>query len=131
MTFQVCPEQAAEEIGEAVQAGVVQGGLAFLEVVHEQIADGTADQPVPVDQLLRCALPDRAQLPQSRRRIGAEDTHRAQYPVEQMRGARSGAERHGLSVEQFEHVADGDVGNGAALGRQDQRRSVGRAGHRG
>ena len=131
VAFQVCPEQAAEEIGEAVQAGVVQGGLAFFEVVHEQIADRAADQPVTVDQLLRGALSECAQFAQCGRRLGAEDAHGAQDPVEQMRGAGGGDERRSLGVEEFEHVADGDVGDGAALGRQDQRGSVGGAGRRG
>src|SRR5258705_13816855 len=88
MSLQVRPEQAAEEIGEAVQAGVVQGWLAFFEVVHEQIADRLADQAVTVDQLFGGALAERAQLTQRDRRLGAEDVHGAQDSIEQMSGAR-------------------------------------------
>ena len=45
VALEVCPEQVAEVVGEAVQAGVVQRGLAFAQIVHEQVADRAADQP--------------------------------------------------------------------------------------
>jgi hypothetical protein len=35
--------QDAEEIGEAVEAGVVQDWLALFEEVHQKIADRLAD----------------------------------------------------------------------------------------
>jgi hypothetical protein len=41
--------QDAEEIGEAVEAGVVQDRLVFFEEVHQQIADRLADWAVTVD----------------------------------------------------------------------------------
>ena len=41
MAFQVGPEQPAQHVGQRVQAAVVQHGLAFLQVFHQQVTDGT------------------------------------------------------------------------------------------
>ena len=39
MQLEVAPEQPAEHVGELVQGGVVDGGLAFAQVVHQQVPD--------------------------------------------------------------------------------------------
>jgi hypothetical protein len=57
MPLQVGPEQVAQEVREGFQAGVVQRGLAFPQVVHQQVADRAAGQGVSVDELIGCALP--------------------------------------------------------------------------
>jgi hypothetical protein len=51
--FEVGPEPHRQVAGEHLQAGVVHGGLAFPQVVHEQVPDGPALQLVAVDELLR------------------------------------------------------------------------------
>src|ERR1019366_4137183 len=60
----VGPEQAAGAVGKRFQAVVVKRGLAFLQVGHEQITDGTAGNLVAVDEFPGCALAGRAQFPQ-------------------------------------------------------------------
>ena len=62
--LQVPPEQLAELPGQAPHGGVVDGGLALAQVVHQQVPDAAALDAVPVDHLLDAAL--------SR---GAEDPH--------------------------------------------------------
>ncbi len=72
VVLEVGPEVPAELLGQRVQAAVVQGGLAFLEVVDEQVADRAAGELVAVDQLGRAALPDGHQLGQRGWRVRAE-----------------------------------------------------------
>jgi hypothetical protein len=127
MALEVGPEQIAQVVGERFQAGVIQDWLAFPQVVDQQVPDGAADQLVAVDHLLRCALPRGAQLPQRRRGVGPEHAHCVQHPVEQVGGADRGAMRVRLDVEQLQHITGGDVGDGAALGGEDQGSTVGRA----
>ena len=124
VVLQVGPEQLAEHGGQRLQAGVVQRGLAFLQVVHQQVADRAAGQPVAVDQLGGRPLPAGAQLPQRRRGPRPEDAHRVQHPVEQVRRPDRGAVRLGLGVQQLQDVAGGDVAERAALGGHDERGAV-------
>ena len=79
-----------------------------------------AGQAVPVDELGGSALTGGAQLPQ-RRRAAGQDAELVQGPVEQRAAGRRAGPRHvGLDVEQLQDVADGDLGDQAALGGQDQ-----------
>ena len=72
--LQVPPEPRPQRAGEAFHAGVVQRRLAFAQIVHQQVADRTADQAVSVDEFLGCARPSAAPyLPQRGRRVRAED----------------------------------------------------------
>lgn len=47
--LEVGPEPLRQVVGEHLQAGVVHGGLAFAQVVHDQVTDGFALQVVAVD----------------------------------------------------------------------------------
>ena len=118
--FQVGPEHA-QPAGQLFQAGVVHRGLAFLQVVDQQVADRPAGQVVPVDHLLGGALARGAQLPQPRRRGRAEDPHLAQQPVAGGGPGSGGAEHVGLGVQQLQDVADRDAGEHPALGGHDHR----------
>jgi hypothetical protein len=67
----------------------------------------------------------------SRRVALAEDPHLVQQPVEQRRADAARAVDLRLGVQKLQHVADGDVGQRAALGRDDHGASVQRqAAHR-
>ena len=114
------PEHA-QPAGELFQAGVIHRGLAFLQVVDQQVADGLAGQVVPVDHLLGGALARGAQLPQPRRRGRAEDPQLAQQPVAGSSIGPGGAEHVSLGVQQLQQVADLDVGEHPALGGHDHR----------
>ena len=121
----VGPEPLPQVVGQRVHAGVVQRGLTLPQVVHQQVADRAADQPVAVDQLLGGPLPAGAQLPKRPGRLHAQDTELAQGPVEQRAAAGRVGPRPGvLGVEQLHHIPDGDVGERAALGRDDQGAAV-------
>ena len=118
--FQVGPEHA-QFAGQLLQAAVVHRGLAFAQVVDEQVTDGPAGELVAVDHLGGRALARGAQFPQPGRRGRAEDAHLAQQPVAGG-GIASGCPADlGLGVEQFQDVADSDAGEHAALGGQDDR----------
>jgi hypothetical protein len=67
MAFQVGPEVPGQLLGESIQAAVVQGGLAFLQVIDDQVADRPAGGLVAVDELGGAALPDREQRGQGLR----------------------------------------------------------------
>jgi len=58
-------------------------------------------------------------LPKPRRSLFAEDPEVAQDLVERWNVARPGRQHRGLGVHQLQHVADGDVGQGSALGDED------------
>ena len=64
VVLQVGPEVPGQLLGEGIQAAVVQGGLPFLQVIDDQVADRAAGELVAVDELGRAALPDREQLGQ-------------------------------------------------------------------
>ncbi len=80
------------------------------------------------DHLGGCALACGAQFPQPGRRGRAEDAHLAEQPVAGS-GVTPGCPVHaGLDVQQFEEITDGDGGEHAALGGQDDRGPAQRAG---
>ncbi len=116
--FQIAPEQPAERIGELVQGGVVDGRLAFPQVVHQQVTDRPAGDLVPVDQLL---APEPALGSQSphRRRVAGEHSQGAEQLVE-VRASRAGAAVQVIGdAQQLQAVTNGDVADQAALGGQD------------
>ena len=109
VALKVLPELLAQVIGEIFQALVVQGGLALPQVVHQQVTDWPAGELVTVDQLVGCQLPGRAELPQPRRRLFAEDPHLMQQPVEHRTVPGRRGVGAGLGIQQFQDVADGDA----------------------
>ena len=125
--FQVRPEHA-QLAGQPFQAAVIYPGLAFPQVVDQQVADGPAGEVVPVDHLLGGPLARGAQFPQPARCCGAEGSQLAQQPVAGRRPGAGGAEDVSLGVEQFQEVADHDVGEHPALGGHDHRGPAQRAG---
>ena len=132
--LEVCPEPLRQVVGEILQAGVVHGWLAFPQVVHEQVADRPALQLVAVDQLVRRQLARGAERPQPFGRLVSEDPQLAQHPVEDLVIPCRAGEALSFAVHQFQRVADGDVGQSAALGSDDfsapaQREACGNGGH--
>ena len=127
MGFQIRPEHA-QAAGELHQAAVVHRGLAFPQVVHEQVTDGLAGELVTVDQFLGRALPRSAQLAQPGRRCRAEDPHLAEQPVAGGAVTSGRTADVGLGVQQLKEIPDGDAGHHAALGGQDDRSPAQRAG---
>ena len=125
--FEVRPEHA-QAAGELLQAAVVHRGLAFPQVVHEQVTDGPAGELVTVDQFGGRALPCGAQLAQPGRRCRAEGPHLAEQPVAGGAFASGRAVDVCLGVQQLKEIPDGDAGEHAALGGQDDRSSLQRAG---
>ena len=55
--LEVFPEQQAQVGRQRSQGGVVQGGLALAQVVHQQVADRAAGQVVAVDELVGGGCP--------------------------------------------------------------------------
>ena len=103
-----------------MHGGVVDGGLAFPQVVHQQVPDGPALDVVPVDQLLAAELALRSQRP-GRRHLVCQDAGSSQQLVE-VRAAGTVAVLQVLGdPQQLQAVADGDVSDQAAFGRQDGR----------
>jgi hypothetical protein len=131
--LEVLPEPIAQVVGEVPEAVVVQPRLALPQVVHQQLTHRPAGELVAVDQLLGGALAAGAQLPQPRRGLVAEDPQPTQHLVEDRDVTWPGRQRLGLGVQQLQDVADNDVVQHAALGRDDQRASLQRmaAGRRG
>ena len=132
--LEVGPEPLRQVVGEVLQAGVVHRGLAFPQVVHEQVTDGPAAQLVAVDQFARRELARGAERPQPPGRLVSEDPQLAQHPVEDLVILGRAGEALGLAVHQFQRVADGDIGQHAALGGDDlgaapQREARGNGGH--
>ena len=130
VSFQVGPEQIAEQSSQRDKAGVVQCRLAFPQIVHEQIPDRAAQNLKSVDQFVGAALPDGAQLPQRRRRAGSETAERVQNSIEQVGRSGLRAAMFGLRFEQFDDIADGDVRDCPTFGGQNQASPVGGAGGR-
>src|SRR5674536_229928 len=117
MLLQVQPEASGQLIRMVSQGPVVDRGLAFFEVVHEQVADGAAGDRVAVDQFLHGTLPGAADLPQGGN-AGSEDARLSQHSEGRRTGVRPAA-KVGFGVEDFQDVADGDVGEPAAFGSDD------------
>ena len=122
--LQVRPEALAQRVGQLLQAVVVQRRLTLFQVVDQQVADRPAGKVIAVDHLLGCSLSASAQVTQRRRRLLTQDAHLAQRPVEQRGAVASLAARGRLGVEEFDDVTDGDLGEGAALRRHDQRTAI-------
>ena len=122
--LEILPEPLAQVVGQSPEAVVVQSGLAFAQVVHEQVADGPASELVSVDQLAGGLLASGAQLPQPGWSPVTEDPQFVQYLVEQRAVTWPSREHAGLDVQQFQDVADNDVGQGAALGSDDHGASL-------
>jgi len=77
------PEQAGQGRGDGLHAGVVQCGLSFPQVVHEQVADRLALQPVAVDQFLGGELPPgHAKRPDRGRGVAGEGPEGTKAEVE-------------------------------------------------
>lgn len=88
--FQVAPEQPAQHVGELVQGGVVNSGLAFAQIVHQQIPDGAAFDAVAADQLLAAELALGLQRPPGRSSL-TEDPRGSQQLVEVRAGGIAAA----------------------------------------
>ena len=119
VAFQVRPEQADQIACEVGQGDVVHGGLAFLQVIHEQVADRAALHLVAVDQFLDGALPGGLQeRAAGDRRVRPQVPQAVQQPVGQQPPGAAGA---GLAhrIEQLEVIPDRDVADQGALARQD------------
>ncbi|CAN5281708.1 hypothetical protein BH24GEM2_BH24GEM2_06310 [soil metagenome] len=125
MGLDVCPEQLAEEVGQRLQARVVQGGLTLAQVLHQKVTHRSVDDAVPVDQLLRGVLPTGAAPADQGRRLRLEYAQLAHDPAI----GRAAHPRFGagpvLGVEELEGIPEHDVGELATLGRQDQRATLG------
>jgi hypothetical protein len=121
------PEQPGQGRGDRVQAGVVECGLPFPQVVHEQVADRLALQAVSVDELLDGQLSlGHAERADGGRGAGGEDPEGVQAEVEvDLLLAAAGVDQP-LGIGHLHAVPDGDVGDGAALAGQNGRDPGGR-----
>jgi hypothetical protein len=133
--FQVLPEPQRQRCGQAREGAVVDAGLAFAQIVHEQVPDRPAGQVIPVDELLGGELPCEpgADHPDAGRRSGREDPGGVQELVDEGAvpvGAGPVAEHVPAAVQQFHAVAGGDVADQAALGCHDQGGPLDRRGER-
>jgi len=117
--LEVGPEPFRQVVGERLQAGVVHGGLAFAQVVDDQVPDWLALQLVAVDEFLGGELARGAEGPQPFGCLPAEDAQFAEHPIEDLVVPCRAGEMLGLAVHQLQQVADGDVGDHAALGGDD------------
>jgi hypothetical protein len=122
MGLEVLPEELPEKVGELLQGGVVDRRLPFAQVADQEVADRGAGQVVLADELGggELALEPRVEHAQRRRRARREQARRVQQRVEA--DALAAAAVAGVAgLRQFQAVADRDVGEGAALGRDDDR----------
>ncbi|MEY2229717.1 hypothetical protein [Streptomyces sp. BF23-19] len=84
VTFKVSPEQLGKTAGEVLQRGVVESGLAFGEVVDDQVTDRPALQLIAVHELFDADLASPAlEVAQVRRRVWREDLQVLEPEVEQ------------------------------------------------
>ena len=119
VVLEVLPESLAQVIGEGLQARVVQRELSFPQVVHQQVADWPAGEVAAVDQPGGGELARGAELPQPGGSLLSEGPHLVQQPVEHGTVRRRGTGA-GLGAEDFQDVADGDIGDRASFRREDQ-----------
>ena len=77
--FEVAPEEPAQDVGELVQGGVVDSGLAFAQVVHQQVPDGAAFDAVAIDQLLAAELALGLQRPPRAGRLAEDPAARSSW----------------------------------------------------
>ena len=101
-----------------MQGGVVDGRLAFPQVVHQQVTDRPAGDLVSVDQLL-APEPALGSQPAHRRHIAGEHSHAAEQLVEVRAGRASAVVQVISDLQQLQAVTDGDVADQAALGGGD------------
>lgn len=130
VAFQVPPEHVAQVRGQGSQAAVVQHRLPFSQVIHEQVTNRPAGQLVAVDEFLAGQLPAAAHLLQGRWRVRAQDAHAVQRAVERDGMSHRSPVRVGLGIEQIHDVTDGDLGDAASLGAQQDRGPVPRVSRR-
>lgn len=122
MGLEVLPEELAEKVGELFQGGVVDRRLPFVQVADQEVADRGAGQVVLADELSggELSLEPRVEHAQRRRRVRREQARRVQQRVEA--DALAAAAVAGIAgLCQLQAVADRDVGERAALGRDDDR----------
>ncbi|MGD0069646.1 MAG: hypothetical protein ABSB76_40315, partial [Streptosporangiaceae bacterium] len=124
------PEQPGQGRADDLHAAVVQCGLPFPQVVHEQVADGLALEAVAVDELLDGELPlGHAERADRGGGIGGKHAEGVQAEVEVDFLLASAGLHPPLGVSQLHAVTDGDVGDDAALagkqGRDPGRREPG------
>jgi hypothetical protein len=113
----VGPEQLAELVAEVLEGGVVQRRLALAQVVHEEVPDRPAGQVVPVDHLVRGPGAGGAQLAEGDGAV--DDAHGPQRPVDDLHALARAPQRLVLGGVLGEQVADGDLAERPALGRDD------------
>ncbi len=126
--FQVFPEPQAQRRGQAGEGAVVDAGLAFAQVVHEQVADGLAGQPVAVDELGGGELSGEPAVdhPDRSRRARRKCPGHVQELVEE-RGVHAGVVVYlNGALQQLHAVTGGDVGDHPALGGHDHGDPLGR-----
>ena len=117
----------ARDRGDRVQAGVVECGLPFLQVVHEQVADRLALQPVAVDEFLDGQLSlGQAERADRGRGVGGEDAEGSQPQVEVDFPLAAAGVDPPLGIGQFHAVPDGDVADEAAFAGHQRRDPGGR-----
>lgn len=121
--LQVLPEVQGEHAREVFETGVVQGRLAFGEVVDDEIADRPAFELIAVDQLIGGELPgEHSQGPQGGGGVRRELPHVLEEGVEQEPAVTTPLlQGDGLGLPQFDAVTDGDVADSTALGEEDHR----------
>ena len=90
--LEVAPEQPAQRVRELVQGGVVDSGLTFAQVVHQQVPDRAAGDGVAIDQLLAAELALGLQRLPGRGGI-AEDARGPQQLVEVRAGGIAAAQQ--------------------------------------
>ena len=96
-------------------------GLPLPQIVDEQVADRPALDAVAVDQLLDRQLPaGQAERADAVRRVAGEDTQGAQPQVEVDLLLPAAGVDPPHRLDQLDAVADGDVGDGAALAGQQR-----------
>ena len=89
--FEIGPEQPDQIAGQFGEGGVVQRGLAFPQVVDEQVPDGTALHLVTVDEFLDRPLAGRLEEgPAGGRRAGPQVSQGVQEPVGQQPAGAAG-----------------------------------------
>jgi hypothetical protein len=107
-----------------LQAGVVECGLPFFQIVHEQVADRLALQPVAVDELLDGQLPlGHAERADGGRGVVREDSKGVQAEIEIDPFLAAAGVDQPLGVSHLHAVPNGDVADDAAFAGQDGRDS--------
>ena len=117
VSFQIGPEQLAEQVGEMLQRGEVHRRLTLAQVIDQHVADRLAGDAIAVDQLLARRLPAAGEYPHRRGRAGAERAPGMQQLVEERAAGmpvRPGA-RPGGDLQQLHAVPDGDRADGPPL----------------